>query len=1091
MANEVGKIIYVIAGDNSQFQSDVAKTQSVAQGAAGAIQKIFAAISVTAIVAQIGNMVKAAVDAGISFESAFAGVVKTVDATTEELAEMRQGLLDLSEVIPVSADELSGIAEAAGQLGIANKNILSFTEVMANLGVATNMTANDAATSLARMANITGMAQEDFDRLGSTIVALGNNMATTESEIVNMAMRLAGAGSQAGMSEAVIMSLAGALSSLGLEAEAGGSAISKVIVNMKLAAETGASANAIIASTGYTLRELQMLADSDGEAFKALAHSLGMTSGELTEVASKAQSLQDFSDVLGMTAEQFSDFFARDAVGALTAFIEGLGQAEAKGLSAVQVLDNMGITEIRMRDALLRAASAQGVLTSAIEIGTSAWEDNTALTNEASKRYETMESKINILKNTANNLGVSFYGKLRPAIESVVTSATGFVSSLQKIVTGMEDMTVDEASAKIEAFTNAIKYAVVAIGTFAIVSKITMVLSAFNIKMGESVAALLLKAGADSLATVSASALSAGLTAQQIIVSALTGKITLATAAQALWNAVAAANPYVLLALALAAVTVAIVAFADTTRDAALEVKDLQSRIDASRAELDELSASLEQSREAHQKSVAAIEAQYGAADKLIPRLEELANKTNRTAAEDEELAVVVAKLNKLVPDLNLEYDKQTGALNKTTGAVKKYLDAKKDEVLLNEKLERWAKLQEEYAAVQEKYAEAIERESEARRTAERHLADYNNQLAVAKAHTGSLGLQTQTVAKQAQDAWADAKTELGDTASESLTLYTEMEKLNGEMEALAGNSYNTGDALDAAAQAAKELADAAERAGASQTALERIMAATGMSAEEAADEIESLAEITQNAFDKISYRSKISLEEMIENLRYNTDAVANWSSNLRILAERGVDEGLLQVLRDAGPEMALTVAGLVKAADEELEGLNDAFRDSMDGAIQGALDVCNAALPEFHNIGSAMAEGIASGITGAGASAITAASSLARRVVDAMKIKLDIRSPSHVLEREVGEQVPAGIAKGIENMADMPIDALSGVSDRILSTDYGVESTISHLIGSAPAAATPSFNITLRGDVLMDGFKVGHVVLENLDDVAAHTIGG
>src|SRR5690606_645023 len=159
----------------------------------------------------------------------FTGVIKTVDATDEQMAMLRQGILDMSSELPSSASEIAGVAEAAGQLGIQVDNILGFTRVMSDLGVATNLEANEAATALARLANITGMSQTDFDRLGSTIVALGNNLATTEAEIVAMGLRIAGAGSQIGLTEAQILSFAGAMSSVGIEAEAGGTAISRVM----------------------------------------------------------------------------------------------------------------------------------------------------------------------------------------------------------------------------------------------------------------------------------------------------------------------------------------------------------------------------------------------------------------------------------------------------------------------------------------------------------------------------------------------------------------------------------------------------------------------------------------------------------------------------------------------------------------------------------------------------------------------------------------------------------------------------------------------------------------------------------------------
>lgn len=348
--------------------------------------------------AGITTLAGAAIKTSIDYESAWTGVTKTVDGTERQMSELREGILQLSTQLPSAATEIAGVAEGAGQLGIQTENVLAFTETMINMGNATNLSADEAATTLARFANITKMSQSDFDKLGSVIVALGNNFATTEAEIADMGMNLASAGTQVGMSQSQIMALATALSSVGLEAQAGGTAFSKVMVNMQLAVEKG------------------------------------------------GKDLKNFATVAGMSSKDFQKAFKEDATNAIMQFVDGLSKSGERGKSAIKILDDMGITETRLRDALLRSANASEVMSNAIEVGNKAWNENKALTDEASKRYETTESKLKMLKNEITKSGIALGDELKPALINVLEQVKPIISNVTSLVTSFNKL--DDATKK-------------------------------------------------------------------------------------------------------------------------------------------------------------------------------------------------------------------------------------------------------------------------------------------------------------------------------------------------------------------------------------------------------------------------------------------------------------------------------------------------------------------------------------------------------------------------------------------------------------------------------------------------------------------
>ena len=375
------------------------------RSAAFSLQGAMAAIGLGSTTLLFGRTIRASVE----FEQAMTGVAKTVDASAATLHVMGEELKAMSEEIPVSATALAGVAEAAGQLGIQTDAIVDFTRVMAALGVSTNLSAEEAAIGLARFANVMQSSQEDFDRMGASVVALGNDLETTESEILEFATRMAGAGQIAGLTEADVFGVAAALSSVGIEAEAGGTAVQKVLIDIN------------------------------------------------TAVAQGNDSLALFAQTAGMSADAFAAQWETNAGGAFTAFVEGLGRA---GDDATTILENLGLNNQRLVRAFLSLGNAGGKLREAIELGNAAWEENTALTEEAQKFYDTLGSDLKELANQAKNLAAEFGMAFGDTIRSGAEKLSDVMSALSKNM----DKVTDGAA----AFATAVGATVGAVGVTAL-----------------------------------------------------------------------------------------------------------------------------------------------------------------------------------------------------------------------------------------------------------------------------------------------------------------------------------------------------------------------------------------------------------------------------------------------------------------------------------------------------------------------------------------------------------------------------------------------------------------------------------------------
>lgn len=365
-------------GKITKFDAKMKKSAAIANTASNSVGKAGSAMAQRAATAAkygalgLAGLGAASVAAATKFESSFAEVRKTTDASEAGFKKLEGGIRNLAKAIPVSANELADLAGEAGALGIKSKDLIGFTKTAAELGVATDLSANDAANALARLSNIMGTSSKDFRRLGSTFVQLGNKGASTESEIAAMALRIAGAGKQIGLTEPEVLGFASALSSVGIEAEAGGSSISRAFITMQEAVNSGGA------------------------------------------------KLAAFAKVSGVSSAQFSKGFKVDAAGAMVAFIEGLDRVRKSGGNVFGILEGLSLKEIRVRDALLRAAGAGDLFHQQLKIGSQEWKRNSALTQEANRRYETTAAQFQLLKNRANDLLISLGQKLLPGLKELM-----------------------------------------------------------------------------------------------------------------------------------------------------------------------------------------------------------------------------------------------------------------------------------------------------------------------------------------------------------------------------------------------------------------------------------------------------------------------------------------------------------------------------------------------------------------------------------------------------------------------------------------------------------------------------------------------
>ncbi|MEG1061903.1 MAG: phage tail tape measure protein [Oscillospiraceae bacterium] len=913
------------------------------------------------------DAMEACVTASIEFESAMAGVAKTTDLTQDELAAMGEDIKDLSTKIPLTTTELAKIAETAGQLGIANSALLEFTTVMAGLGVATNLTSEEAATMLAQFSAITGMDASFYENLGSTLVALGNNFATNEQRIADMSLAIAAAGNNAQMSEAEMMALSTAVTSVGIESATGGTQMSKLIMEMQRAVETG-------------------------------------------------ENLDAWAGAAGMSAAEFTQLWGKDAAAALTTFIGNLNNLDS---SATVTLNTLGITETRMMQMITSLANAEnqtGHLTSAIDTANMAWNENAALARETSLRYETTESKMTMLSNSVNNLGIAVGDKLTPATKRL---ADGGITVLD----WLSDM-VEESDALVPVTTAVLTGVVTLTAGLGVYVTVTKIATIATTLLGKSFLTFM--------------ATPAGIV------------------------------------IGVVALVASLAALAVTASDSATpSVKELTAATREMGEAFDDANATYEQNATATEAATAVV-------NRYITKLEELERSGLTSAESQREYHNTLALLCQVVPDLanyiNLETDEIIGG----TSALRANTEAWKANALAQAMQERVTAQYGAYADVlleaERNSIELTRAQSDLDAIQQEHQStiDHMNELygeaevkvtALSDEYGYMVDPMTQLDAEyfeleQSLQTYGDRMWEAQDRIDTYTEAVEDSEEYLSEYEEEIGLVEEAFDNLTSAQDSSTSSTEASNSAISGITTQIQQLALSYKEARDAAfDSINSQIGLFDSFAAEVSADTD-TVEEMISRWAEQTANLASYTENLQKAAQYGLDEGLVQSLSDGSAESAGYLATIIQGVEDaggSLEGMSgdaQTFVDSINTSFGENLQARNAlsdeiaaakigleeALSEIEEaaaaadfsgfadaVSSAFASvgvdadaaginfsaGLSSGITEGTGAVTEAAGAAGQAAVDAANSAMGIASPSTVMY-ESGYNYGLGLANGI-----------------------------------------------------------------------------
>jgi len=516
-----------------------------------------------------------------------------------------------------------------------------------------------------------------------------------------------------------------------------------------------------------------------------------------------------------------------------------------------------------------------------------------------------------------------------------------------------------------------------------------------------------------ALSTTVQAAFTTGMTLANVAALVLSGGVTiLGTAIKVMMG------PIGWVTLAIGALVGAVIGIVKWFNKSSEEADRLTAETEELGESVNSLTESVSSNANAYKESVSSIESTSKANADLVQRIQELSEKENKSAADKLLLKDSIEQLNGSVDGLNLSYNEEANALNMSSEQLSARLQLMQD--------------METTTAGQERLLEISKEQNEV----DLQLSEIN----------------------ELREEWLE-KMENGEVKSKdyAAALAELQEKEDALKVTVAELAEQFGATEEQIAAAMEGIATSTEENVALQLlAFSEISDANKQFVEDMMSKWQEYKDAATDMFDTISDKVTVTAGEMASNLEENQRVISQWADNIATLSERGIDEGLLETLRAAGPESAGHVNALVNASDEELQRLSTAFAEGGDvatDALSKSLGIEGSGVMEavgelventtttmkqqieaadFNAIGKSMPEGAEIGFKEGTPDVVKAATDMVDETVNETKNALETNSPSKVFT-DIGESAPEGMTLGINNGTPKAIEAAKKLAVELL----------------------------------------------------------